>query len=96
MLAINRARAADAGVSLTDIDNVLYDWFDTPDRHDPPPDQFHAVVLEVEPHYRDDPSDLAHLLLDQGVPADVLSMRRRAHTPMWISHFSQLPGIVFV
>ena len=33
-------------------------------------------------------------MLEQGVPANVVSVRRRAHTPMWISHISQLPGVV--
>ena len=94
-LLINRARAAEAGVSIADIDNVLYDWLGQRQIGTIRlPINFHRLVLEVEPRFRDEPTDLAHVLLEQGVPADVVSMRRRAHTPMWISHFSQLPGIV--
>jgi hydrophobe/amphiphile efflux-1 (HAE1) family protein len=94
-LIINRARAAEAGVSISDIDNVLYDWFGQRQIGTIRlPINFHRVVLEVEERYRDEPVDLAHVLLEQGVPADVVSVRRRAHTPMWVSHISQLPGVV--
>ena len=87
--------AARAGVSIADIDNILYDWLGQRQiRTIRLPINFHRVVLEVEPRFREEPNDLAHLLLEQGVPADVISVRRRDHTPMWISHISQLPGIV--
>jgi hydrophobe/amphiphile efflux-1 (HAE1) family protein len=94
-LRINRARAAEAGVSISDIDNILYDWLGQRQIGTIRlPINFHRVVLEVEPRYRDEDVDLAHVMLEQGVPSNVLSVRRRAHTPMWISHISQLPGVV--
>ena len=94
-LLINRARAAKAGVSISDIDNILYDWLGQRQIGTIRlPINFHRLVLEVEPRFRDEDVDLAHVMLEQGVPADVVSVRRRTHTPMWISHISQLPGIV--
>jgi hydrophobe/amphiphile efflux-1 (HAE1) family protein len=94
-LLINRARAAETGVSISDIDNILYDWLGQRQIGTIRlPINFHRVVLEVEPRFRGEDVDLAHVMLEQGVPANVVSVRRRAHTPMWISHISQLPGIV--
>jgi hydrophobe/amphiphile efflux-1 (HAE1) family protein len=90
----NRARAARAGVTAVDIDNILYDWFGQirldlirfPINHA-------RVVLEVEPNYRSDPADLGQVFLTLGVPADVVSGRRRAHAAMWIPHENGLPSI---
>ena len=94
-LLVNRTRAAQAGISVTGVDNILYDWLGqrliSTIRL---PINFHRVVLEVEPRFRQEPADLAQVFLTEGVPADVLSVRRREHTPMWLTHISQLPGIV--
>ena len=94
-LSINRMRAARAGVSVADLDNVLYDWLGQRQiKTIRFPIVFHRVVLEVEPRFREDPKDLTQLLFEQGVPSDAISTRRRDHTPMWITHISQLPSIV--
>ena len=55
---VNRIRAARAGSTPRDIDDILYDWFgqtrlDLIRFHD----QSRRVVMEVAPEYRDDPSD---------------------------------------
>lgn len=91
---MNRTRAARAGVMPVDIDNVLYDWFGQIRldiiRY---PINFARVVLEVGPNYRSDPSDLAQVFLTAGLPADILSARRRAHASMWVPHENGLPAI---
>jgi multidrug efflux pump len=91
---MNRTRAARAGVTPVDIDNILYDWFGQlrlelirfPINHA-------RVVLEVAPNYRADPADLEQVFLTSGVPANVLSRRRRAHASMWVPHENGLPAI---
>jgi hydrophobe/amphiphile efflux-1 (HAE1) family protein len=94
-LFVNRTRAARAGVSVADLDNILYDWLGQRQiKTIRMPIVFHRVVLEVEPRFRQDPKDLTQLLFEQGVPSDAITSRRREHTPMWITHISQLPGIV--
>jgi hydrophobe/amphiphile efflux-1 (HAE1) family protein len=90
---VNRVRAARAGATPTDVDDILYDWFGQirldliryPINHA-------RVVLEVAPEYRQDPSDIDRLFLIQGLPADILSRRRRIHTSMWIPHENGIPS----
>ena len=84
-LVINRDRAARAGVTVQDIDNILYDWFGQRQINTiRMPSNFSRVVIEVEPRFRGDPSDLRNLLVSEGVPVDVFSVRQRTHSPMWI------------
>jgi multidrug efflux pump subunit AcrB len=90
---MDRARAARANVSALDIDNVLYEWFGQirlnlirfPVNHA-------RVVLEVQPRFRQNPKDLEDVFLTSGLPADVVSARRRDHAPMWIPHQNGLPS----
>jgi multidrug efflux pump len=90
---VNRTRAARAGATPHDIDDILYDWFGQirldlirfPINHA-------RVVMEVAPGYRDNPSDIDSLFLIQGLPADILSRRRRIHTSMWIPHENGIPS----
>lgn len=94
-LVINRDRAARAGISVAQVDNILYDWLGQRQiKTIRLPSSYDRVVLEVEQRFREKPTDLSQLMLAEGIPADVISERRRDHTPMWIGHISQLPGIV--
>lgn len=91
---IDRARAADAGTTVSGIDNLLYDWFgQRPVSWIREQSYFSHVVLEVKPQFRDDPLALPNLFLDKGVPLQVVSDVRRHHSPTWIRHFNQLPAI---
>jgi multidrug efflux pump len=91
---MNRSRAASAGITPVDVDNILYDWFGQirldlirfPINHA-------RVVLEVAPSYRRDPADLDQVFLTSGLPANILSGRRRAHAAMWLPHENGLPAI---
>jgi hydrophobe/amphiphile efflux-1 (HAE1) family protein len=93
-LVMNRARAARANVSALDIDNILYDWFGQlrlnlirfPVNHA-------RVVLEVQPSFRQNQKDLENVFLTSGLPADVMSGRRRDHAPMWIPHQNGIPSL---
>ena len=61
-LLVNRTRAAQAGVSVTDVDNILYDWLGQRQISTIRlPINFHRVVLEVEPRFREEPADLAQV-----------------------------------
>ena len=59
-LLTNRIRSARAGVTVSDIDEILYDWFgQRPLMLIRRPNDFSRVVMEVGPDFRRDPSDLA-------------------------------------
>lgn len=91
---INRSRAAEAGVTVNEIGNMLYDWFgQRPVTWIRGPTNYSHVVLEVQPKFRDDPSALSHVFLGKEVPLNVMSDVRRKHSPTWIRHFNQLPAI---
>ncbi len=93
-LLTNRIRSARAGVTVSDIDEILYDWFgQRPLMLIRRPSDFSRVIMEVGPDFRRDPSDLANVFLTAGVPVDVVGKRKRAHAPMWIPHENGIPAI---
>jgi hydrophobe/amphiphile efflux-1 (HAE1) family protein len=93
-LVINRARAAGAGVTVAEVDDILYDWFgQRPLQLIRYPTNFHRIVLEVEPDARADPRDLGEVFLTEGIPVDVLGVRKRDHALLAIAHESGLPAI---
>jgi len=93
-LVTNRTRAARAYASVVDIDNILYDWLGQirlnlirfPVNHA-------RVVMEVQPNYRRNPKDLRDVFLTSGLPADVVSSRRRDRAAMSIHHDNGIPSI---
>ncbi len=93
-LVTDRTRAARANTSAFDIDNILYDWFGQirlnlirfPVNHA-------RVVMEVQPAYRKNPKDLRDVFLTSGLPAEVVSGRRREHSAMAIHHDNGIPSI---
>jgi len=90
---LNRERAARAGVTVRDVDNILDDWFGQKrlDLIRYPID--HArVVLETAPSFRDNPSDLDQVFLTSGIPTDILSKRRRGHAAMWVPDEDGVPS----
>ena len=90
---LNRERAARAGITVRDIDNILDDWFGQKrlDLIRYPID--HArVVLETAPNFRNDPSDLDQVMVTSGVPTDILSKRRRGHAAMWVPDEDGVPS----
>ncbi|HTZ34838.1 MAG TPA: efflux RND transporter permease subunit [Stellaceae bacterium] len=93
-LVMNRSRAARAGLTPLDIDNILYDWFGQIRlnliRF---PISYARVVMEVEDRYRADPADVEQVFLTHGIPAGVVTARRRAHAAMWVPHENGLPAI---
>jgi hydrophobe/amphiphile efflux-1 (HAE1) family protein len=90
---LNRERAARAGITVRDIDNILDDWFGQKrlDLIRYPID--HArVVLETAPNFRNDPSDLDQVMVTSGIPTDILSKRRRGHAAMWVPDEDGVPS----
>lgn len=93
-LLTNRIRSARAGVTVSDIDEILYDWFgQRPLMLIRRPNDFSRVVMEVGPDFRRDPSDLSKVFLTAGVPVEVVSKQKREHAPMWIPHENGVPAI---
>jgi multidrug efflux pump subunit AcrB len=93
-LIMNRARAAAAGTTVAEVDDILYDWFgQRPLQLIRYPTNFHRIVLEVEPDARSDPEDLSTVFLSAGIPIDALSVRKRDRARMSIAHENGLPAI---
>ena len=93
-LLTNRIRSARAGVTVSDIDEIFYDWFgQRPLMLIRRPSDFSRVIMEVGPEFRQDPSDLSKVFLTSGLPVDVVSRRKREHAPMWIPHENGIPAI---
>jgi hydrophobe/amphiphile efflux-1 (HAE1) family protein len=90
---LDRDRAARAGVTTRDIDNIFDDWFGQRRLDLIRFPIYHArVVLEVAANARTDPSDLQQVFLTAGLPTEILSKRRRAHASMWIPHEDGVPA----
>jgi hydrophobe/amphiphile efflux-1 (HAE1) family protein len=93
-LVTNRIRSARAGVTVSDIDEILYDWFgQRPLMLIRRPSDFSRVVMEVAPDYRQNVSDLSNVFLTSGIPVDIVSQRKREHAPMWIPNEDGVPAI---
>ena len=93
-LITNRVRAASAGITITDVDAILYDWFgQEPLALIRYPSDFSRVIMEVEPEFRRKPSDLSDMFLTSGLPIDVVSVRKRDHAPLWNNHTDGIPSL---
>ena len=93
-LVVNRTRAARPGISIVDVDDILYDWFgQRPIDTIRFPINYSRVIMEVEPRFREGPTDLYSVFLTQGIPVEVMTGRKRQHAAMWANHDNQLPGI---
>jgi hydrophobe/amphiphile efflux-1 (HAE1) family protein len=93
-LITNRLRAASTGISVAEVDSILFDWFgQRPLQLLRYSTNFHRIVLEVEPGARRDPADLSNVFLAAGVPVDTLSVRKRVRTPTGNPHENALPSV---
>ena len=93
-LITNRVRAASAGITITDVDAILYDWFgQEPLALIRYPSDFSRVIMEVGPEFRRKPSDLSDMFLTSGLPIDVVSVRKRDHAPLWNNHTDGIPSL---
>jgi multidrug efflux pump len=96
-LAIDRKKASSLGVQVQDIDNALNNAFSQrqisyiyTQRNQ------YVVVLEIDPKFQSDPSDLEHIYVagagDTQVPLSVLVHAKRDLSPLAVTHTQSIPS----
>ncbi|MEI7804074.1 MAG: efflux RND transporter permease subunit [Hyphomicrobiales bacterium] len=97
-ISIDRTAAARLGVKIQDIDNALNNAFSQrqvstiyTQRNQ------YRVILEVDPKYQRDPSDLAHVYVAGGgntqVPLSSVARVERSIAPLVVNHQGQFPSV---
>jgi len=97
-ISIDRTAAARLGVKIQDIDNALNNAFSQrqvstiyTQRNQ------YRVILEVDPKYQRDPSDLAHVYVSGGgntqVPLSSVARVERSIAPLVVNHQGQFPSV---
>ena len=98
-LVIDRDTAARLGISMTDVDNTLYDAFGQRQVSTifTQLNQYH-VVMEVSPQFQTDPSTLNNLYVKSGngtqVPLGALAHWQQTQAQLAIGHQGQFPSTV--
>jgi multidrug efflux pump len=99
-LVIDRAAASRMGVSVQDIGTTLNNAFSqrqisiiyTPRNQ-------YRVVLEVEPQYQSDPTDLDNVYISARggaqVPLSAVTRYDRSYAPLTVNHQGQFPAVTF-
>jgi multidrug efflux pump len=96
-LSIDRKKASSLGVQVQDIDNALNNAFSQrqisyiyTQRNQ------YVVVLEIDPKFQSDPSDLEHIYVagagDTQVPLSVLVHAKRDLSPLAVTHTQSIPS----
>ncbi len=96
-LKIDRKMAASVGADIQDIDNALNNAFAQrqisyiyTQRNQ------YQIVLEVDPHFQDDPADLAHIYVaganNTQIPLSTLVHYSRGLAPLAVRHTSSFPS----
>ncbi len=98
VITINRDKAATLGVTVGQIEDVLYSAYGSRQVSSiyTPADTYN-VVLEVAPGYRSDPGSLPdlHLRAENGdlIPLDSVASISHQAGPLTVNHFGQLPCV---
>ncbi|MDR3792647.1 MAG: multidrug efflux RND transporter permease subunit [Terracidiphilus sp.] len=98
-LVIDRDTAARLGISMSDVDNTLYDAFGQRQVSTifTQLNQYH-VVMEVARSFQTDPADLSSLYVKSGngtqVPLSMLAHWEQGHAQLSIGHQGQFPSTV--
>jgi hydrophobe/amphiphile efflux-1 (HAE1) family protein len=97
VVTIDRDKASQLGISVDQVRNAFYSAFGTRQIstiYEPSND--YQVILEVDPHYQQDPSDLSRIYLrsasGQAVPLDAIARVSSALGPVLVNHQGQLPS----
>jgi HAE1 family hydrophobic/amphiphilic exporter-1 len=95
---VDRDKAAQLGITLDQVKNTLYSAFGTRQIstiYEPAND--YQVILEVDPHFQRDPTDLSHIYLrasgGQAVPLAAIAGLRAGIGPVTVNHQGQLPSV---
>ncbi len=98
VVTIDRDKASQLGITVDQVRNVFYSAFGTRQIstiYEPSND--YQVILEVDPRYQQDPTDLSRLYLrsasGQAVPLDAVASVSSALGPVTVNHQGQLPSV---
>jgi HAE1 family hydrophobic/amphiphilic exporter-1 len=95
---VDRDKAAQFGLTIDQVKNALYDAFGTRQIstiYQPTND--YQVIIEVDPNYQRDPTDLSHFFLRAGngqtIPLSAVASLRPSIGPVLVNHQGQLPSV---
>jgi hydrophobic/amphiphilic exporter-1 (mainly G- bacteria), HAE1 family len=98
MVDVDRDKAAQFGLTIDQVKNALYDAFGTRQIstiYQPTND--YQVIIEVDPNYQRDPTDLSHFFLRAGnsqtIPLSAVASMRPGIGPVLVNHQGQLPSV---
>ena len=98
VVTIDREKASRLGISVDQVRSAFYSAFGSRQIstiYEPSND--YQVILEVDPRYQQDPSDLSRLYLrsasGQAVPLDAVATVSSALGPVSVNHQGQLPAV---
>jgi HAE1 family hydrophobic/amphiphilic exporter-1 len=95
---VDRDRAAALGLNIQQVEDALYSAYGTRQISTIyAPNNEYQVIMEVDPRYQGQPSELAMLYVrsssGQLVPLDVVSKRTPTFGPLAVNHSGQLPSV---
>jgi hydrophobic/amphiphilic exporter-1 (mainly G- bacteria), HAE1 family len=98
VVEVDRDKAAQFGLTIDQVKNALYDAFGTRQIstiYEPTND--YQVIIEVDPNYQRDPTDLSHFFLRAGngltMPLSAVAVLRPGIGPVLVNHQGQLPSV---
>jgi HAE1 family hydrophobic/amphiphilic exporter-1 len=95
---VDRDKAAQFGLTIDLVKNALYDAFGTRQISTIyAPTNDYQVIIEVDPNYQRDPTDLSHFFLRAGngqtIPLSAVASLRPSIGPVLVNHQGQLPSV---
>ncbi len=95
---VDRDKASQLGISLDQVRNALFSAFGVRQISTIyAPANDYLVILEVDPRFQQDPTDLSRLYLHgangQAVPLDAVATLRSGVGPVTVNHQGQLPAV---
>jgi HAE1 family hydrophobic/amphiphilic exporter-1 len=98
MVDVDRDKAAQFGITIDQVKNALYDAFGTRQISTIyKPTNDYQVILEVDPDYQRDPTNLSHFFLraanGQAMPLSAVASLRPDVGPVLVNHQGQLPSV---
>jgi HAE1 family hydrophobic/amphiphilic exporter-1 len=98
VVTVDREKASQLGISVDQVRNTFFSAFGTRQISTiQQPSNEYQVIIEVDPRYQRDPSDLSRIYLrsssGQAVPLNALATVSSAVGPVTVNHQGQLPSV---
>jgi hydrophobic/amphiphilic exporter-1 (mainly G- bacteria), HAE1 family len=98
VVTVDREKASQLGISVDQVRNTFFSAFGTRQISTiQQPSNEYQVIIEIDPRYQRDPSDLSRIYLrsssGQAVPLNALATVSSAVGPVTVNHQGQLPSV---